>query len=125
MTSCREGNRRWHALSAEPLTFDAEFLAHRFGLAPAFERFEHPRCITRHGFSCWVRSTQNLVNDRQRALQVRSCSRKVALILQQAAEIVKTESRIRVIGAKHLFTDRKRALVIRSRTRKVALQVQL
>ena len=64
---------------------------------------------------------ERLFPDRQRALEERSRSRKVALGLKQAGKVVEASRRIGMLGAERLLADRQRPLEERPRPRKVAL----
>jgi hypothetical protein len=52
-----------------------------------------------------VRSPQSLVKDRQRTLDIRPRSRKIALHSQQTTEIVEANCRFRVIEAERRLTE--------------------
>ena len=60
---------------------------------------------------------EQLLADRQRALEERSRPHKVALVLKQAGEVVEARRRIGMLGAEQLLTDRQRTLEERSRPR--------
>ena len=60
-----------------------------------------------------MRSPQSLVKDRQRTLDIRPRSRKIALHSQQTTEIVEADCRFRVIEAERRLTEVKGALAKR------------
>ena len=62
---------------------------------------------------------EHFLVDRQRALEELSRSRKLALVLKQAGQIVEAYRRTGMLRAEHFLVDRQRALEELSRSRKL------
>src|ERR1700730_4804506 len=67
---------------------------------------------------------EHFLADRKRALEERSCRRKVALITKHPGELVERRRNVGMLGAEHFLADRKCPLQERPCPRKVALGLE-